>query len=68
MNRQAPQTPVVIGKVVTYRCGKCEAEDTDRAVYTAPPLVLTCWNCGAGRERTIPEMLATGVGMFPVRE
>jgi hypothetical protein len=51
----------------TYVCTKCKAEDHDRSGNAHPPVVLNCWNCGAGKGREVQEMLANRIGMFPVK-
>jgi hypothetical protein len=52
---------------VTYKCTKCGAEDHARLFqHEAPPPVLNCWKCGAGRKQPdIGICLAQGFGMFP---
>jgi hypothetical protein len=50
----------------TYTCAKCKAEDHDRSpVGVAPPAVLNCWKCGAGRGLDPADMQARHIGMFP---
>lgn len=49
-----------------YECTKCGAEDSDHSTH--PPTALTCWQCGAGRNVDIPNMVRGKVGMHPVEQ
>ncbi len=56
------------GQVVEFTCSKCGSKDHDRQTYSPAPIALTCYNCGAGRNMPIPEMLQTNQGMFRLPE
>lgn len=51
---------------IAYVCQKCGAEDRDRGVNPPAPMVLNCWQCGAGRGQAPHEMLASGNGMVRI--
>jgi hypothetical protein len=54
---------------VKYVCKNCKAEDTDKLFENeAPAPALDCWNCHAGSKMTLPEMLQSHRGMFPVQK
>ena len=50
---------------ITYKCRKCGEKDHDRGINLPRPMALTCWNCKAGYNLSISEMLSSGQGMFP---
>ena len=52
--------------IVTYRCSDdtCQAEDSARVEEKIQ--ALDCWKCKAGVKKDLGEMLARGIGMFPV--
>lgn len=51
---------------ITYICRKCEKSDTVKLFAgETPPLALNCWNCHAGYQMSMEDMLQRGTGMFP---
>lgn len=53
---------------VHYKCSQCGETDTDKLFENESAAhAINCWNCHAGQGKEIPTMLATKVGMFPVK-
>lgn len=65
MNRRKEYEVAEKEGFITYVCTHCKAEDHDRLSNQNHPIVLNCWNCGAGRGKELKEMIALQIGMFP---
>ena len=50
-----------------YKCEQCGAVDRPSFfTHEVIPQAINCWNCHAGRGKTIQQQEATGVGMLIV--
>lgn len=53
---------------VDYQCAQCGEADRGKFFLDEQPWrVMNCWSCGAGRGKDLKEMIARGIGMFPVQ-
>lgn len=52
-------------KEVKFTCTKCGAEDTVRLYPSeAVPIAINCWNCHAGFNKSMEDMITRNFGMF----
>lgn len=54
-------------KKIVYKCVQCEAVDSCQYYPTeAISPAINCWKCGAGRGKSIEQMMLNSIGMFKV--
>lgn len=64
-NRTFIANSIVI-RTVAYKCTNCESVDRVSIFeHEAFPQTINCWNCHAGYNMPVEQMMMQGKGMFP---